>query len=79
MTKKRRMRRMCTECRARYSGGGLEMNALDAALVKRLNAAIAAGSFAGFDSSPENLRIKGGTMEFVPLVRRSKERPRLGA
>ena len=64
-----------TVCRARNSGGGLEMKALDAALVKRLNAAIADGSFAGFDSSPENLRIKEGTMAFAsgPAVERAAE------
>ena len=67
--------RASTVCRARNSGGGLEMNSPDAALVKRLNREIADGRVAGFEPSPERLRIRDGTMALAcgPAVESAAE------
>jgi len=51
------------------------MNAPDAALVNRLYSAIVDGSCAGFDPSPEKLRIRDGTIALAsgPAVESAAE------
>ena len=51
------------------------MNSPDAALVKRLNRETAVGRYAGFEASPEKLRMRDGTMAFAsgPAVESAAE------